>query len=176
MNSADVLYQLWQDNVGRDWVKHGACRGVDPEIFMPEKGGNTSRAKAICNGTPATKKNPGVPPCPVREKCLEYSLQLAGPTVGVWGGKSERERRAIKRSEAIVTVTVKRHIHGTQHGYEMHLRNKTTPCDSCKEAHTRRNYAWIDKRRDALTQPALRQLVKLVHAENARASRTAQRG
>lgn len=169
MNSSDVLYQLWQDNVGREWVHEASCRGVDPEIFMPEKGGNTSRAKAICNGTPRTRNNPGTPPCPVREKCLEYSLQLAGPTVGVWGGKSERERRAIKQGTKIDGP--KRHVHGTQHGYEMHIRYKTPPCDSCKEAHTKRNYAWENKHRDAMTQPALRHLVRLVHAENARASR-----
>jgi len=169
---SDILYQLWQDRVGRDWVKDAACRGIDPEVFMPEKGGNTNHAKAICNGTPRTRNNPGTPRCPVRDKCLEYSLQLAGPTVGVWGGKSERERRAIKRNETLVTV--KRHIHGTQHGYDMHRRLKTPPCDACKEAHTANNKAWRDKRRDALTRPALRHLVRLIHAENARASRTAK--
>ena len=41
-------------------------------------------AKAIC------KK------CPVIEECLEFAVERK-ERFGIWGGKSERERRAIRR-------------------------------------------------------------------------------
>jgi WhiB family redox-sensing transcriptional regulator len=34
--------------------------------------------------------------CPVQVQCLEYAL-VVGETSGIWGGKSERERIALRR-------------------------------------------------------------------------------
>lgn len=159
----DNFYQMWQSQIGRDWVSQAACRGIDPELFMPEIGGNTRAAKELCNGRPATKMKPGLPPCPVKDECLEYSLQLPGPVVGVWGGLSERERREVKRS---TPIRVKRFQHGTDHGYKTHKQRGTEPCESCRQAHRAAVKAWSDRRRDKLTMPALRHLVKLVHEVN----------
>jgi WhiB family redox-sensing transcriptional regulator len=65
------------------WVAEGACIGVDPEWFFPDRGEDVRRAKAIC----AT--------CPVKDECLEYALENR-EKFGIWGGTSERERRGMR--------------------------------------------------------------------------------
>ena len=62
----------------------GSCRGLDPELFHPERGGSTTDAKAVCGS------------CRVRVPCLEWALATRQPQ-GIWGGTSERERRRIRR-------------------------------------------------------------------------------
>ena len=65
-------------------------------LFYPEKGeGEDStavakQAKAVCNGLD------GQPECPVKQECLDYAL-ANHEKFGVWGGRTERERTAIKR-------------------------------------------------------------------------------
>jgi len=67
------------------WYKDAACKGhPNQDDFFPDRGSSTVIAKAIC------KK------CPVREECLEYAVERK-ERFGIWGGKSERERRAIRR-------------------------------------------------------------------------------
>lgn len=70
------------------WMDDGACVGADPEVFFIERGESAAPAKAICAG------------CPVRELCLEYALER-GEKFGVWGGKSERERRRLRRARRV---------------------------------------------------------------------------
>lgn len=66
-----------------DWPTQAACRGTDPdELFV--QGAAQNRAKAICFG------------CPVRTECLADSLDNQ-IEFGVWGGMTERERRALLR-------------------------------------------------------------------------------
>jgi WhiB family redox-sensing transcriptional regulator len=69
-----------RDNMS--WMEHGACqnRDDDAKIFFPEPGNNASQAKRMC-----TK-------CPVRLKCLEWSL-VTRQMYGVWGGVAEKKRR-----------------------------------------------------------------------------------
>jgi WhiB family redox-sensing transcriptional regulator len=69
----------------QDWRDEAICAGTDAEEFFPEKGGTTRYAKAICI------------PCPVRAECLRYALDH-DERFGIWGGLSERERRALKRN------------------------------------------------------------------------------
>lgn len=66
------------------WDDFANCRGVDPDLFFPERGASTQEAKEVCKG------------CVVRDECLEYAL-ANGEKFGVWGGMSERERRRIRR-------------------------------------------------------------------------------
>lgn len=65
------------------WMLEGLCAQVDPDLWFPEKGGTTGDAKRICMK------------CPVRADCLEYAL-AHDERFGIWGGLSERERRALK--------------------------------------------------------------------------------
>lgn len=65
-----------------EWQDDALCRQVDPELFYPEKGGNPEPAKAICRT------------CDVTDKCLQYALNNH-EQFGVWGGKTERERRQL---------------------------------------------------------------------------------
>jgi WhiB family transcriptional regulator, redox-sensing transcriptional regulator len=66
-----------------DWTIVAACRGMDPdELFV--QGAAQNRAKLVC----AT--------CPVRTECLADALDNK-VEFGVWGGMTERERRALLR-------------------------------------------------------------------------------
>lgn len=67
-----------------DWRKVGECRGCDPELFFPQRGEDTTAAKAICRQ------------CIVRSQCLEDVL-LRPKEPGVWGGTTEAERRRMRR-------------------------------------------------------------------------------
>ena len=66
------------------WEDKALCSQTDPEAFFPEKGGSTREAKRICLG------------CEVVNQCLNYALDH-DERFGIWGGKSERERRQMKR-------------------------------------------------------------------------------
>jgi WhiB family redox-sensing transcriptional regulator len=66
-----------------EWLTAAACRGMDPELFFPDRGEPTEPAKAVCAG------------CRVRGECLDYALANV-ERFGVWGGTSERERRTIR--------------------------------------------------------------------------------
>ena len=76
----------WDD----DWFTRGACRGIgDPdELFV--QGAEQNRAKQVCTT------------CPVRTECLADSLDNR-VEFGVWGGMTERERRALLRRRPNVT-------------------------------------------------------------------------
>jgi WhiB family redox-sensing transcriptional regulator len=66
-----------------DWTIVAGCRGMDPdELFV--QGAAQNRAKVVC----AT--------CPVRTECLADALDNR-VEYGVWGGMTERERRALLR-------------------------------------------------------------------------------
>lgn len=76
------------DNI-EEWRRDALCTQTEPEIFFPDKGGSVEDAKSVCDL------------CSVREQCLEYALKN-GERFGVWGGKSERQRRAIEIERGIV--------------------------------------------------------------------------
>ncbi|MER5377323.1 WhiB family transcriptional regulator [Streptomyces sp. NPDC002132] len=72
-----------------DWRQHAECRREDPDLFFPIGTTGpallqTEQAKAVCRR------------CPVQEPCLEWAMET-DQTLGVWGGTSENERRALKR-------------------------------------------------------------------------------
>ena len=75
-----------------DWRERAACRDEDPELFFPlsDQGPGARQAdeaKAVCAR------------CPVRERCLEYALDN-GLDHGIFGGLTETERRALRRSRS----------------------------------------------------------------------------
>jgi WhiB family redox-sensing transcriptional regulator len=67
----------------QDWRINAACRGDDPdELFV--RGAEQRKAKLVCVA------------CPVRTECLAEALDNR-IEFGVWGGMTERERRALLR-------------------------------------------------------------------------------
>jgi hypothetical protein len=97
-----------------DWREHAACVDHDINVFFPEKGQNATAAKRIC----AT--------CTVRVACLNYALDNY-EEFGVWGGKSEKERRPLQRIR-------RSELCGTRSGYVRHWRMGTQACEDCKKA------------------------------------------
>lgn len=95
---ASVGYEL--DYITRidELPRNGSCSGQDPRMWYAhasrDDGANYSEkykkaqedtkvAKAICKT------------CPIKIECLSYALYHEGH--GIWGGKTERERNAIRR-------------------------------------------------------------------------------
>ena len=66
-----------------DWPSQAACRNGDPDALFVQ-GAAQNRAKLVCMG------------CPVRTECLADALDHR-VEFGVWGGMTERERRALLR-------------------------------------------------------------------------------
>ena len=58
------------------WMKDGACKGADPELFFPE-GEQAVRTRAWL---------PVCASCPVRALCLAGAIERK-EKLGVWGGK-----------------------------------------------------------------------------------------
>lgn len=76
---ADTVRISWETEAPT-WQRSANCLGVDPDLFFPGKGGSSSEAKEVCRG------------CVVRQECLQYAIDNK-EKFGVWGGKTERERR-----------------------------------------------------------------------------------
>jgi WhiB family redox-sensing transcriptional regulator len=81
-----------------------ACRDADPELFFPEGAGwralqEAAQAKRICAV------------CPVRDLCLNWAL-LHGAAFGIWGGRTEHERRARRVGGAPRHLEKERRLNG----------------------------------------------------------------
>ncbi|HEY5334525.1 MAG TPA: WhiB family transcriptional regulator [Mycobacteriales bacterium] len=79
--SGDTLYA--PNGLDAAWTARAACRDGNPdELFV--RGAEQHRAKMLCLA------------CPVRTECLADALDNR-VEFGVWGGMTERERRALLR-------------------------------------------------------------------------------
>lgn len=67
-----------------DWSDHARCRGTDPDQYFVRGAARARQAAKVCAG------------CPVKEPCLRYALKH-GIDFGIWGGLTERQRRAHQR-------------------------------------------------------------------------------
>ena len=74
---------------GGDWTSAAACRQSDPDALFVQ-GAEQQQAKQVCLR------------CPVRTECLADALDNR-VEFGVWGGMTERERRALLRRRPDVT-------------------------------------------------------------------------
>src|SRR5438876_10289382 len=72
-----------------DWPSQAACRNGDPDALFVQ-GAEQNVAKRVCRS------------CPVRTECLADALDNR-VEFGVWGGMTERERRALLRRRPTVT-------------------------------------------------------------------------
>ncbi len=70
-----------------DWTVHAQCRGMEDALF-PEAS-EQKKARQLCQG------------CPVRLECLAEALDNRIEW-GIWGGMTERERRALLRQRSDV--------------------------------------------------------------------------
>jgi WhiB family transcriptional regulator, redox-sensing transcriptional regulator len=68
-----------------DWAPKAACRGEKPDTLFV-RGAEQNKAKQLCRS------------CPVRTECLAEALDNQIEW-GVWGGMTERERRALIRRQ-----------------------------------------------------------------------------
>lgn len=75
------LQELW-------WQVDANCIGEDADLFFPDRGASTKKAKELCNN------------CVAKEHCLEYSI-VNNEKFGIWGGLSERERRKIRKQRGL---------------------------------------------------------------------------
>jgi len=87
MTSPYIPAQRGATSVTADWRASAACRHADPGLFFPagtagQMAAQVERAKRICGG------------CPVRAVCLDRAI-AAEAQIGVWGGTTEGERRAL---------------------------------------------------------------------------------
>ena len=72
------------------WRDQAACATRETALFFPV--GHTQKARRLERSAKAV-----CAVCPVRSECLEFAL-LTLQNDGVWGGLSEDERRAVRRS------------------------------------------------------------------------------
>ena len=72
-----------------EWTTQAGCRNTDPDALFVQ-GAAQNRAKALCFG------------CPVRAECLADALDNQ-IEYGVWGGMTERQRRAVLKKSPEVT-------------------------------------------------------------------------
>lgn len=68
-----------------DWSDLARCRGMDPDVFF---GRNLTEARAAIRTCDR---------CEVRQHCLDYAVEQQ-IEIGVWGGLTERQRRAYVRN------------------------------------------------------------------------------
>lgn len=76
----------------KPWELRSVCLdGRTGVNFFPTDGVGVEQAKRVCEG------------CPVKEDCLEHAI-VNNFDHGVWGGKSERQRRKIRRRQMVGCV------------------------------------------------------------------------
>ncbi len=67
------------------WADDAMCKDMDTEVFF---GITEPRVlRVICNA------------CPVKAECLDYAVRNL--EFGFWGGKSEEERKSLRREHSI---------------------------------------------------------------------------
>lgn len=75
----------WDDH----WRRQASCRETDPALFFPV--GTTDRAQAEIEAAKAV-----CAACVVRDACLDFAMET-NQEAGIWGGRSEDERRRLRR-------------------------------------------------------------------------------
>jgi WhiB family redox-sensing transcriptional regulator len=104
----------------RGWMVDAACRGMNPNLFHPERGnrGGGHAAQRVC----AT--------CPVKARCLDYGTEVGSLAVGIWGGQSARDRKtaAITRRLAAEGKATTCRVDGCERPIAYPLKGLCTRC------------------------------------------------
>lgn len=69
-----------------NWLSRARCRGMDPDRFFVRGIAQARPVIRVCER------------CPVQDECLRYAIEN-DITFGVWGGLTERQRRAHQRKQ-----------------------------------------------------------------------------
>lgn len=88
------------------WLAKALCTSEHLDILYATDARRMSAARQLCAA------------CDVQMECLDYAL-ANGEQHGVWGGTTEKERRAVARS-----------VHGTPERY----RSRRCRCEACSDA------------------------------------------
>ena len=75
-----------------DWIKQAACRGIETELFFPERGASSTHvqnAKRFCES------------CAVNNECYNYAMDN-NIAHGIWGVTTATERRRIDPNKSWV--------------------------------------------------------------------------
>jgi WhiB family redox-sensing transcriptional regulator len=75
-----------QLSLNTEWMRLGKCRDYPSDFFFPQDGKGVIACQRICTQ------------CFVEDECLEYAIEMNADH-GIWGGKSERERRKLGRAQ-----------------------------------------------------------------------------
>jgi WhiB family redox-sensing transcriptional regulator len=124
-----------------DWTAAAACRGTDPDSLFVQ-GAAQNRAKTICMG------------CSVRTECLADALDNR-VEFGVWGGMTERERRALLRRRPNIT-SWRQMLQTAQEEYLRSVAAPSTPAASAEAAPAEQAIAAAPARLAAPAPPVAR--------------------
>lgn len=91
------------------WRDRGACKGMNPDIFFPDRGDDARDAKAICAG------------CEVTAECLDWALTTPEKD-GVWGGTTGNQRKPMRLTPLCA------------HCREVRVRMNGSYCEPCRKA------------------------------------------
>ena len=75
------------DEDTHDWTQGALCAQIgDPDLWYPDKGGQTLDARALCRQ------------CPVQQPCLEAALATDATwgTYGTWAGYTAHQRKQMR--------------------------------------------------------------------------------
>lgn len=97
------------------------CAQIGGDWWFPRKGGSPRVARKVCAQ------------CPVREACLAYALEIDAEW-GVWGGKTEIERRKLRRG----TLACERNHPGEDSDIAPREGSQGDRCRVCDRVTTRR--------------------------------------
>jgi WhiB family redox-sensing transcriptional regulator len=101
-------------------MEQAACAGENVNTFFPDTPNSRAiAAKAICKT------------CPVINECLQHALE--NYEQGVWGNKTENERKKLRRKLGIEKPRYRPEC-GTTAAYAAHSKAGEEPCASCKRA------------------------------------------
>ena len=107
----------------RTWHDEAACRDMETALFYSEAAGTIAQAKAVCGR------------CPVSDACLAEALAVPlWADHGIWAGTT-RAQRADLRGRTLRPKLRRPIAHGTNNGYQAHLRRKEATCEPCAAAH-----------------------------------------
>ncbi len=106
--------------MNHSWMEQAACAGENVNTFFPDMPNSRAlAAKAICKT------------CPVVDQCLQHAL--VNNEQGVWGNKTENERKKLRRKLGIEKPRYRPEC-GTTAAYAAHSKAGEEPCASCKRA------------------------------------------